>query len=258
MSYANGPKIVTDGLVLCLDAANRKSYPGSGSTWYDLSGNGYNGTIQGPTFSNNAFNFDGTDDYIDLSTYASSLIFDAPATINIWLKPTSALSVSNLVFFIGNGVSDATTDNVDSFSIRYGNTTGTLTNERFGLVKAVDHQSPEVRSALNIDGVLDGDTFQNTWVNVCVTLQTNSWQLYTNTISNTLTSSSYWNGTYYGYGDNISEKVAVAIGASKVNDGGSGGYFNGSITAISLYNRLLSSTERETLYNALKGRYGLT
>jgi hypothetical protein len=38
MSYANGPRIVTDGLVCCLDAANRKSYPGSGTTWYDLSG----------------------------------------------------------------------------------------------------------------------------------------------------------------------------------------------------------------------------
>ena len=39
MSYANGPRIVTDGLVLCLDAGNRKSYPGSGDMWYDLSGN---------------------------------------------------------------------------------------------------------------------------------------------------------------------------------------------------------------------------
>src|SRR6056300_775951 len=44
MSYANGPRIVTDGLVLHLDAANRKSDPGSGSTWYDLSGNGSNAT----------------------------------------------------------------------------------------------------------------------------------------------------------------------------------------------------------------------
>jgi hypothetical protein len=35
--YANGPKIVTDGLVLCLDAANSKSYPGTGTAWNDLS-----------------------------------------------------------------------------------------------------------------------------------------------------------------------------------------------------------------------------
>ena len=44
MALAHSPKIVTDGLVLCLDAGNPKSYPGSGTTWYDLSGNGNNGT----------------------------------------------------------------------------------------------------------------------------------------------------------------------------------------------------------------------
>ena len=45
MSFHYGPKIVTDQLQLCLDAADPNSYPGSGTTWYDLSGNGYNATI---------------------------------------------------------------------------------------------------------------------------------------------------------------------------------------------------------------------
>ena len=67
-----GPKIVRDGLVLCLDAANPKSYPGSGTTWYDLSGNGNHGTLyNNATFnSTNSGNiiFDGVDDYIDLNT----------------------------------------------------------------------------------------------------------------------------------------------------------------------------------------------
>ena len=44
MALAHSPRIVTDGLVLALDAANTKSYPGSGEIWYDLSGNGYNAT----------------------------------------------------------------------------------------------------------------------------------------------------------------------------------------------------------------------
>ena len=47
MATNYNPKIVTDGLLMCLDASNPKSYPGSGSTWYDLSGNGYNGTFVG-------------------------------------------------------------------------------------------------------------------------------------------------------------------------------------------------------------------
>ena len=40
-----GGRIVTDGLVLMLDAGNDKSYPGTGTTWYDLSGNGNSGTL---------------------------------------------------------------------------------------------------------------------------------------------------------------------------------------------------------------------
>jgi len=47
MSTHYSPKIVTDGLVLCLDAANSKSYPGSGNTWYDISGKGNHATKNG-------------------------------------------------------------------------------------------------------------------------------------------------------------------------------------------------------------------
>ena len=64
MSTLYSPSIVTDRLVLHLDAANKKSYPGSGDSWYDRSGNGYNFTsINGPTYSNGAFVFDGSNDY---------------------------------------------------------------------------------------------------------------------------------------------------------------------------------------------------
>jgi hypothetical protein len=52
MSSSSGPDIITNGLVLSLDAANRFSYPGSGTTWTDRSGNGNNGTlVSSPTFS---------------------------------------------------------------------------------------------------------------------------------------------------------------------------------------------------------------
>jgi hypothetical protein len=46
---AHSPSIVMNGLVLCLDAGNSKSYPGSGTTWTDLSGNGNTGTLRNPT-----------------------------------------------------------------------------------------------------------------------------------------------------------------------------------------------------------------
>lgn len=67
MGLSHSPKIVTNELVLCLDAANPKSYPGSGTTWTDLSGRGNNGTLtNGPTYSSTnggSIVFDGTNDY---------------------------------------------------------------------------------------------------------------------------------------------------------------------------------------------------
>jgi hypothetical protein len=66
MGFSRGPKIVTDGLVLALDAGSKKSYPDSGNTWSSLT-NSYDGTLtNGPTFNstNGVIEFDGTDDYI--------------------------------------------------------------------------------------------------------------------------------------------------------------------------------------------------
>ena len=75
MGFYRGPKIITEGLSFYLDAANPKSYPGTGTSWKDLSNSGGNGTLtNGPTFDSGnkgSIDFDGTDDYITLS---SSLI----------------------------------------------------------------------------------------------------------------------------------------------------------------------------------------
>lgn len=80
------PPIVTNGLVLNLDAANRLSYPTSGTTWTDLSGFGNNGTLtNGPTFNPNNSGiivFDGVDDYVTGPIQNSSLY-----TLAIWIKP---------------------------------------------------------------------------------------------------------------------------------------------------------------------------
>lgn len=67
MAFHYSPKIVTSGLVLALDARNPNSYPGSGNTWYDLSGNGAHGTlINSPTYNSAGYiTFDGVDDGVD-------------------------------------------------------------------------------------------------------------------------------------------------------------------------------------------------
>ena len=86
MAFRYSPKIVTDGLVLALDAANHKSYPGSGTAINDLTANNTNGTLtNGPTFnSGNAgsIEFDATNDFI-LLPGASSLSVNYH-TISSW------------------------------------------------------------------------------------------------------------------------------------------------------------------------------
>ena len=68
MSVRYNTSIVTDGLVLCLDAGNRKSYVGTGVTWTDLSGRGNTGTLtNGPTYNSvngGSIDLDGTNDYV--------------------------------------------------------------------------------------------------------------------------------------------------------------------------------------------------
>jgi hypothetical protein len=71
MGLGHSPKIVTSGLVLYLDAANPKSYPGSGTTINNLIGTSNNGVLSGGVGFNNEnegiFTFDGSNDQIDLS-----------------------------------------------------------------------------------------------------------------------------------------------------------------------------------------------
>ena len=98
MGIARGPKIVTSGLVLALDAADKNSYKGTGTTWRDLSGNNNTGTLtNGPTFTNTfAGNsvFDGTNDYA-ISTVTGGL-GSGDFTLEFWFyKNTDAGYVFN-------------------------------------------------------------------------------------------------------------------------------------------------------------------
>lgn len=71
MGVGYNPKIVTNGLLQHLDAANPKSYPGSGTVWYDLSNNGRNATIVGtPTFAGNHFTSINDTNYFSAASYS--------------------------------------------------------------------------------------------------------------------------------------------------------------------------------------------
>ena len=102
MSLSHSPRIVNSGLVLCLDAANLKSYPGSGNTWTDLSGRGNNGTLtNGPTYSSansGVIIFDGVDDRVDTINVSSLTTM----TIEIWIYDTRSSGQRDILSYNGN------------------------------------------------------------------------------------------------------------------------------------------------------------
>jgi hypothetical protein len=96
MAQEYGPKVVTDGLVLCLDAADKVSYPGSGTTWTDLSGNGNDGTLSAAAIGTDTpgvMEFNASDDLI-LTSFGNGL---NPTTTllsyALWVYPDTAGSM---------------------------------------------------------------------------------------------------------------------------------------------------------------------
>jgi hypothetical protein len=91
MACSGGPDGISDGLVLALDAANKVSYPGSGTGWYNLSGTIQSGSlINGPTFNGGnggSIVFDGVDDYVDISS--AKLFATNKFSLGFWIKVTS-------------------------------------------------------------------------------------------------------------------------------------------------------------------------
>ena len=107
MGAYSGPEINESGLILCLDAGNTKSYPGIGTDWFDLSGNGNNGSLQnmdGANLDSGSLTFDGSNEFVDLTTTYGPL--SAPWTLSSWLYP----SISSLSSNFGNQVFGATSD----------------------------------------------------------------------------------------------------------------------------------------------------
>jgi|SRR5210317_314166 len=110
MALSHSPKIVTDGLVLCLDAGDGKSYSGSGTTWYDRSGNGNNGTlVNSPAFSDGGLDLDGTDDRI---TFDTPFADESDLTVIMWFKGQAASGAADgFGYLLHNNGADTSTGN---------------------------------------------------------------------------------------------------------------------------------------------------
>ena len=231
MATEYNPRIVTDNLVLCLDAANTKSYSGSGTTWYDLSGNGNNATIEGSSVwtSDDGGKFDFGDEaqttkYIILP-HAAAQSTGTDYTFEFWMQPLA-----------------------QSHS-KYWNSMAIQSNDNYTLYQ--QHNSERLYRFQN------GGTYvsysNNEKLQFCVVRNGSD------------TGKFYKNGVYVTDSTNITVINGVDNGGWILNqeqDSVGGGFSNaqnyrGAFMIVRLYNKALSAAEVKQNFDAIKGRYGL-
>jgi hypothetical protein len=229
-----GPKIITNGLVLYLDAANRNSYPGTGTTWTDLSGNNNNGTLtNGPTFSSangGHIVFDGTNDYLSLN---SALNFSTSTgfTICMFLQKVNNQSGTTWNYFYSN--------NSPTIEIGGYGQTGTSFVFKDNTVANTEIGSQDIVSSWS-------------YISFGTNASTRTSYIYTlnPTVGTVLTTS-------------VGSVSNLTLGFERFfTTGPSGGpagttYFRSKCATIQAYNRVLTSTEVLQNYNATKSRFGL-
>ena len=217
--------IITRGLVLHLDASALESYPSSGTSWYDISGNGNDGTLSnGPTFNSGNQGyiiFDGTNDYMDSNATSSNFTFGTGNfTIDMWYYPLTSYAAANgyLIDLGSNGT---------RLQMYYNNIYFYGANSTYALGSS-------------------GSGFAiNNWYHIVATRNGSDLTIYIN-------GSSVGTGTN---GDNLTENK-YRIGAY---GGATTGYnFNGRISSVKIYKGVgFTSTMVTQNYNIQKGRFGL-
>jgi hypothetical protein len=224
MGLAHSPSIVTNGLVLCLDAANIKSYPGSGTTWTDLSGNGNTGTLtNGPTYNSangGYIEFDGGDKYINGSLTIPSVGSDYTLESMVFLANVSG---SKAIFSHGrSAVSFSSGIIISGNNLRFRNSSS-------------DHtfSSPTTLTA-------------NQWYHFVISITSSGSTGYCNGVSQGTTVQTITSNTIADY----------HIGRRSNNSAAE--FMNGRIAFIRAYqNKALSADEVLQNFNALRGRYGI-
>jgi hypothetical protein len=232
MAFGNGPRIVTDGLILSLDAADRNSYVSGSTTWNDLSGNNNHGTLtNSPTFSNangGTIIFDGNDDYVVVGSFNQLPIGSSARTINIWFNPnvtTWQSNVNNLFFYGTTGVNGAT------FGIDF---------DTYPTMEVYTWGGP------GRDILFSSSFAQTGWSNLSVVYNGGTtlsvYENSRNTQNATVTALSTTN-------------TSVWIGS--INPSFQPWYYDGRIANVQIYNRALSAAEIAQNYNAQKSRFNL-
>ena len=227
MALSHSPSLVLPGLVLCLDAANSKSYPGSGTTWTDLSGNGNTGTlVNGVGYNSANFGslvFDGVDDYVNLTSASLLPIGTSDRTIVAFVRTPTSFPEPYL------------------HVIHYGTT---ATDQAFGL-------------AIFSNGGLNTHPWAGAPSQGTVVAGTDYCLAVSYTHSSTL--HKFWiNGVSQGAGvaRSINTGTTEARVGSRISNGEDWGP-SGRIYNVMVYNRSLTDAEIQQNFNALRSRFSV-
>ena len=263
MGLAHSPRIVTDGLVLALDAGNTKSYPGSGSTWKDLSGNGYDAIQTGSRVSyssaESAWEFTGTTDTSSDGIYITGLNYvtgSSDAIPNLTVESQIKCN-SGATSHSGDQRIILSFDRSAVFRFSIGNDVlnGVAGKPVFGF----DATGTVVDISASS---YSGDLRDDAWHQVCVTFDSSNVKFYIDgTLVHTSTGSYGSIGSQtessetprYGWIGNGSEATSAGSNNSAVP----GDLFYGFISKINYYYKTLSDAEIKQNFNAIRGRYGL-
>jgi len=247
MAISGGPDIVEDGLVLCLDAADMNSYSGSGSTWYDLSGNGNNGTISGATYSDvngGVFIFNSYNDKIVIP-HNSMFNFGSVFSLFTWVKINNLTSIP---WAVGTSIR-----NIIAKKARFNNT-------EKGWSFQYDFRNVGILELRNNNGLVLNDSTPISPVDNKSLLYQISQYNYTGFTLNNSVLKFYINGIQRGttgiaYTDNdTTNDIYIGDAHSSV---GQDDALLMNLSHTTIYNRVLSSEDVLQNYNATKGRFGL-
>jgi hypothetical protein len=246
MGVGYNTKIITDGLVLCLDAANVKSYPQSGTIWTDLSGNENNfSLVNGVTYDSEnlgSLRFDGTNDYATRNNdfCPNNLFADGNGswTVSAWYKfpvsPVGAKTANASWSMIGRG---GGIGNLGTFMLYVGSATDTT----YGAY-APYKTATTIRGAVT---VLSDSVNTDTWNNIVLTWNGSTGNYYFNNTQGTL---NIGTATLQDFTD-------IYIGSNPSSP--ENHYYSGEISNVTIYDRALSANEVSQNFQALRSRYGV-
>lgn len=249
------PPIVTNGLLLNLDAGNSKSYPGSGTTWSDLSGNNNTGTLTNNTFSilgGGSVSFNGSTSVVglgdnDLFSFTSGGGTDLPFSISGWFRLNAYGSGASAysIFICKSQYSGTWTR---EWQLAHNNSNGISLGIFNPDISGTNYLVTAVGTPLQL----------TTWYFITATYsgsKTNAgMKIYINGIVQTTSNAN--SGTYTGMGNTV---TTVELGRQTATGGIDNGYFNGNMSNVLIYrNKELTTSEIRQNYNALKSRFNLS